>query len=186
MKLEFVNVNNQSLLDYVISQNELNGVPVFRFNSLVMYGHPLDDLQPLQDTLRYLVESKNDIDGLNVDMYNKFLDMYTDQLINFIPSFINLMQILSVIQEANKVIVITNYNHPLVMDIIEALIAIIWKRYTLNSFIINDIDDEEPFTYTEFKDDLGYFQYIHDVERYQSYINTPKPNYPYYGGLGYA
>ena len=72
------------------------------------------------------------------------------------------------------------------MDIIEALIAIIWKRYTLNSFIINDIDDEEPFTYTEFKDDLGYFQYIQDVERYQSYINTPKPNYPYYGGLGYA
>ena len=186
MKLEFVNVNNQSLLDYVISQNELNGVPVFRFNSLVMYGHPLDDLQPLQDTLRYLVESKNDIDGLNVDMYNKFLDMYTDQLINFIPSFINLMQILSVMQEVNKVIVITNYNHPLVMDIIEALISIIWKRYTLNSFIINDIDDEEPFTYTEFKDDLGYFQYIQDVERYQSYISSPRPNYPYYGGLGYA
>ena len=70
MKLEFVNVNNQSLLDYVINQNELNGVPVFRFNSLVMYGHPLADLQPLQDTLRYLVESKNDIDVSNVYMYN--------------------------------------------------------------------------------------------------------------------
>ena len=190
MKLEFVNVNNQSLLDYVISQNELNGVPVFRFNSLVMYGYPLDNLQPLQDTLRYLVDSKNDIDGLNVDMYNKFLAMYADQLINFIPSFINLMRVLSVLQEVDKVIVITNYNHPLVMEIVESLISIIRQRYTLNSFIINDIDDEEPLVYSEFNDDLGYFQYIQDVERYESYVNKPRPNSfntnPYYGGLGYV
>ena len=190
MKLEFVNVNNQSILNYVISQHELNNIPVFRFNSLVMYGYPLDNLQPLQDTLRYLVDSKNDIDGLNVDMYNKFLAMYADQLINFIPSFVDLMRVLSVLQEVDKVIVITNYNHPLVMEIVESLISIIRQRYTLNSFIINDIDDEEPLAYSEFNDDLGYFQYIQDVERYESYVNKPRPNSfntnPYYGGLGYV
>lgn len=167
MKLEFIDITSDSLLNYVRTKAEIQNIPVFRFYTLHMYGIPVDNLIPLQDTIKYLSESRFMED--ETDYYNKFVSMYTDQLLNFKPSFIDFMRILSVIQNVPEVIILSNYTHPLVMPIIETMIGIIKDRYSLNSFIVNDIDDIDELSYSEFESDIGYSNYVLDVERYYSY-----------------
>lgn len=167
MKLQFIDITYNALLDHVRLKAEIQGVPVFRFNSLVMYGKPLDALMPLPEVYKYLVDS-NKLDDM--ELFHNFEIAYADQLINYKPSFIHLMEALSVIQEVPEVIILTAYNNPFMMPIVESLISIIKSRYGLTSFIIKDMDDIDPLSYSEFETDAGYTNFIQDVERYSSYV----------------
>ena len=59
----------------------------------------------------------------------------------------------------------------MVEAIVDSLIKFIQERYSLQSFLINDIDDIDPFATSTFITEGGYLNYIDDVKRMGRYYD---------------
>ena len=51
-------------------------------------------------------------------------------------------------------------------NLLESLLKLIQQRYGIRSYIINDICDIDPFALSDFETEIGYQNYLRDVEWY--------------------
>lgn len=164
MRLEFVNIyNDQALLNYIRDRHENGGVPVFRFYSILMYGIELKNLYPSSYTMQYLRESHfGDSDTFEFDR------AYAVQLLQAVPSFMDLMSVISSLESEEQVIVLVDYTHPNAIPIIDSLIKYIQERYSINVYIYNDIGDINVLDSSDFQTKEGYMNYVEDMNRYMN------------------
>lgn len=168
MKLQFININDMRLLEYVKDKARAENAPVFNFYSMLDFGYRLEGLKPLPNIMQNLSYANSFRDDNYTVQFDK---AYAYQLLYNEPSFIDLMRVLSMVENTETVIVVTNHSHPVVEAIVDSLIKFIQERYSLQSFLINDIDDIDPFATSTFITEGGYLNYIDDVKRMGRYYD---------------
>lgn len=173
LKLTFVDAtSNPSMVDiplfnWVKTKCEIKKCPVFRFYSLIMYGMPVEKLAPLPSVTQLLRESHFG------DSNTKDFDIaYANQLLMNPSSFVDLMQIMGSFQHVEETIILSNYTHPLVYPILDSLMKFIQQRYSIESYIVNDLMDINDFKVSNFGTDIGYQNLMQDLDRYKQMFYT--------------
>ena len=166
MKLEIVDpMIDQNLIEWVMTKGDSGKAAVFRYYSLWMYGLPLNCLQPKQEIMKYLFESEEG------DQNSKIFDqLYAEQIMNDKGTFFDMMTFLESLERYDETIIVSNYTHPNVYPILDSLIKFIQQRYGIQTFIINDSYDIDPFSVSEFETEEGYQNYLRDIEWYLSIL----------------
>lgn len=168
MKLQFININDMRLLEYVKDKVRVENAPVFNFYSMLDFGYRVEALKPLPNIMQYLSFANS----FNDDNYTvQFDKAYAYQILYNEASFLDLMKIISMVENTETVIVVTNHSHPIVEAIVDSLIKFIQERYALQSFIINDLDDIDQFATSTFETEGGYLNYIDDLKRMGRYCD---------------
>lgn len=168
MRLEFVDPIQLELVDYIKTKAETLHCPVFRFYTLLMYGVPVEGLIPLPNIMQYLRDCNfGDSNTLEFDK------AYASQLLMYNKSFVDLMKIMTTLQFCDTTIIITNYTHPLATPIIDSLIKFIQQRYSIQSYIVNDIMDIDNFAVSDFESNEGYTNLIKDIDRFKAITSNP-------------
>lgn len=176
MKLEFININSQELLNYVKMKSESGVVPVFNFYSVIQFGEWARALEPLSNVFERLSFAFT----FNDDQYTLDFDrQYAFQLLTNQNSFTMLMKIMMLVETMDEVIVITNHSNPYVEVVVDSLIKFIQQRYSIQSYIINDIDDIDSFANSNFKTEEGFNNYMIDINKIKSFIDPSKLLYNY-------
>ena len=171
MKLEFININSQELLNYVKLKSESGVVPVFNFYSVIQIGEQARALEPLHNVFERLSFAFT----FNDDQYTLDFDrQYAFQLLTNQNSFTMLMKIMMLVETMDEVIVITNHSNPYVEVVVDSLIKFIQQRYSIQSYIINDIDDIDSFANSNFKTEEGFNNYMIDINKIKSFIDPSK------------
>lgn len=171
MKLEFININSQELLNYVKLKSESGVVPVFNFYSVIQIGEWARALEPLPNVLERLSFAFT----FNDDQYTLDFDrQYAFQLLSNQNSFTMLMKIMMLVETMDEVIVITNHSNPYVEVVVDSLIKFIQQRYSIQSYIINDIDDIDSFANSNFNTEEGFNNYMIDINKIKSFIDPSK------------
>ena len=171
MKLEFININSQELLNYVKMKAESGLVPVFNFYSVIQIGEWARALEPLPNVFERLSFAFTFDD----DQYTLDFDrQYAFQLLSNQNSFIMLMKIMMLVETMDEVIVITNHSNPYVEVVVDSLIKFIQQRYSIQSYIINDIGDIDSFATSNFKTEEGFNNYMMDVNKIKRFIDPSK------------
>ena len=161
MKLTFIDAtDNPGLLDYIQTKQFTGKAAVFNLYSLAMVGIPLKNLQPFPDLMPLLSPVNYEGDEIT----KQFDEKYAYQLSNYAPSRFALALMMEQLQLVDEVILMTNYNHPVVSEIMDSLCKYIQQKYTLQVYIVKDIEDIDPFTSSEFETNEGYQEYLRDVE----------------------
>ena len=159
MKLIFVDINGkQELVDYIRLKEEAGKAAVFRFYALEMLGNKLN-IGPTPDLMPLL----NPDSELGDQTSKVFDEKYAEQLSNLPSTKYDLMIMLEQLQLVEEVIVVCNYNHPTIMPIVDSLCKYIQQKYTIQAYLVSDMDDINPFELSEFDTDEGYDAYIRDV-----------------------
>ena len=161
MKLQFIDPSSPILMDYIVTKGDSGKAAVFRYYTLFMYGYPLNCLQPKPDIIKYLFESQDGDESSRT-----FDQLYADQIINDKGSFFDFMTFMEALQNYDEVIIVSNYMHPNVYPILDSLMKLIQQRYGIRSYIINDIYDIDLFALSDFETEIGYQNYLRDVEWY--------------------
>lgn len=171
MKLEFININSQELLNYVKLKSESGVVPVFNFYSVIQIGEWARALEPLSNVFERLSFAFTFDD----DQYTLDFDrQYAFQLLSNQNSFTMLMKIMMLVETMDEVIVITNHSNPYVEVVVDSLIKFIQQRYSIQSYIINDIDDIDSFATSNFNTEEGFNNYMMDVNKIKRFIDPSK------------
>lgn len=171
MKLEFININSQELLNYVKLKSESGVVPVFNFYSVIQIGEWARALEPLSNVFERLSFAFT----FNDDQYTLDFDrQYAFQLLTNQNSFAMLMKIMMLVETMDEVIVITNHSNPYVEVVVDSLIKFIQQRYSIQSYIINDIGDIDSFATSNFKTEEGFNNYMMDVNKIKRFIDPSK------------
>lgn len=171
MKLEFININSQELLNYVKLKSESGVVPVFNFYSVIQIGEWARALEPLPNVLERLSFAFT----FNDDQYTLDFDrQYAFQLLSNQNSFTMLMKIMMLVETMDEVIIITNHSNPYVEVVVDSLIKFIQQRYSIQSYIINDIGDIDSFATSNFKTEEGFNNYMMDVNKIKRFIDPSK------------
>lgn len=171
MKLEFININSQELLNYVKLKSESGVVPVFNFYSVIQIGEWARALEPLHNVFERLSFAFT----FNDDQYTLDFDrQYAFQLLSNQNSFTMLMKIMMLVETMDEVIVITNHSNPYVEVVVDSLIKFIQQRYSIQSYIINDIGDIDSFATSNFKTEEGFNNYMMDVNKIKRFIDPSK------------
>lgn len=171
MKLEFININSQELLNYVKMKAESGVVPVFNFYSVIQIGEWVRALEPLPNVFERLSFAFT----FNDDQYTLDFDrQYAFQLLSNQNSFTMLMKIMMLVETMGEVIVITNHSNPYVEVVVDSLIKFIQQRYSIQSYIINDIGDIDSFATSNFKTEEGFNNYMMDVNKIKRFIDPSK------------
>jgi hypothetical protein len=160
MKLTFLDITSPQLLEYVQLKEYSGKAAIFRFFALEMVGIPLKALEPLADIMPFLSPCSEYGDESN----RIFDEQYARQLSEFPATKFDLGMILEQLQLVEEVIIVSNYNHPVVTDIVDSLCKYIQQKYALQAYIVKDIEDVDPFTFSEFESNEGYQNYVRDVE----------------------
>ena len=160
MKLTFLDITSSVLLDYVRTKEYSGKAAVFNVFSITMVGTRVRGLEPLPEIMPLLSRLNNYGD----ESTKLFDEHYARQLSEFPSSRFDLAIILEQIQLKEEVIVACNYTHPVVMDIVDSLCKYIQQKYTLQAYIVKDIEDIDPFAFSEFESNEGYQNYVRDVE----------------------
>lgn len=166
MKLEFVDTTTPDMVNYIVTKGESGKATVFKFFSIINYGITLNNLMPREDVMRHLSYSLNypDLE----EQESKEFDMeYANQIISDKASFYDLMKVMSSLQDnenTDEVMIVSNYTHPVVMPIIDSLSKFIQQRYGIQTYIVNYPEDIDPYSISEFESDIGYSNYLHDIE----------------------
>ena len=169
MKLEFVDTTSPIMINYIHTKGESGKATIFGFYSMLGYGTPLSNLNPREPVMKHLGVALNFPDREEEES-RAFDIMYAEQLMNDKASFFDLMKIMSALQSngTDEVIVVTNYNHPVVMPIVDSLIKFIQERYGIRSYITSYPEDIDPYTVSEFEDMEHYMLYLKDIEWYEN------------------
>lgn len=168
MKLTFVDATTQrELLNWVTIKAEAKHCAVFRFYSLIMYGKPVENLVPKREILQLLRECQFG------DSNTKEFDIaYANQLLMYQPSFVDLMQIMLAFQYSDETIILSNYTHPLAMPILDSLMKFIYERYSIQSYVVNDVMDIDELSKSDFESAEGYNNFITDIDRFKKIYYT--------------
>jgi hypothetical protein len=161
MKLTFIDITSPQLLDYVQTKEYSGKAAVFRFFALEMIGTPLKGLEPISTIMPYLSPCN---DAYGDESTRLFDGQYARQLSELPESRFALGVILEQLQLVDEVIIVSNYNHPVITDIVDSLCKYIQQKYNLQAYIVKDIDDIDPFSLSEFGSNEGYQNYVKDVE----------------------
>ena len=149
------------LIDYVRGKDSRT-CSVFNFYSLYAYGIPLNNLFPMPEVVRLLVET---MDG---DESSRDFDIaYANQLLMNPQSFIDLMNVLGNLEKSDEVFILSNYTHPNMTGIVDSLIKFIQERYSLYPLIINTIEDIDEYQFCDFHSKEGYMRLISDLDRFK-------------------
>ena len=54
LKLQFININDMRLLEYVKDKVRVENAPVFNFYSMLDFGYRVEALKPLPNIMQYL------------------------------------------------------------------------------------------------------------------------------------
>lgn len=188
MRLDFYTINNEAMSDCVRFKVTILKQPIFNFYSFSSYGIRLPYLGPTKDIVdKYLINTSFDNGD---EMTYEFDRQYAIQLIQNNQSFMDLMQIMSALNDptlkSNDVIVLTNYENPFVQIVMDSLIKFIQQRYGVQSYIINDVLDITDFDFSEFSME-GYNNFVNDMQRV-AYLTTKDASdlYKKYGNDYYA
>ena len=172
MKLSIVDpISDFRLLDYVKIKNEIKGnSAVFRFYTLTMYGQPLDHLVPNTELLNMVFLNKSQEDDSQLSL--QFDQMYFQQLLNYEPSFIDLMTLLEAGNIANEVYLLSNFTNDVGDYIISSLCKFFNIRYGFAPYFIAAIEDIDEFAAPNDFTPEGYQNYLNDLQRYKvKYFN---------------
>lgn len=162
MKLSIIDPqNDQRLVEYILLKSiSMSRLP-FNFYSIIDYGIRLNNLLPTKETMLWLRSSEySDAESFNFD------SIYANQLLNYEPSFIDLMNLLSNIEYQEETILMSNYNNKLIMPILDSLLKLIQERYGIDYYIINVLEDIDSISFSEFASPMQYSTFITDIQRY--------------------
>lgn len=155
--------NDPRLVRWITTKAIADDRPPFNVFSILDYGYRLDNLAPLNDFLEYLKEDETgDTNSIQFDQ------KYAQYILGNDEAFIAFMSIMSKVIDEEDTIVISNYNSPALMPIIDSLLKLIQQRYGINAFIVNTVDDLESIhlKYNEFGSYQQQLLYSSDVERF--------------------
>ena len=93
-----------------------------------------------------------------------FDEEYAKQLSNKRASRFDLAIMLEQLQLKDEVILLSNPNHQIVGSIIDSLCKYIQQKYTVQAYIVNEVEDIDEFALSEFDTDEGYEAYVKDIE----------------------
>lgn len=155
--------NDPRLVRWITTKAIADDRPPFNVFSILDYGYRLDKLAPLNDFLEYLKEDETgDTNSIQFDQ------KYAQYILGNDEAFIAFMSIMSKVIDEEDTIIISNYNSPALMPIIDSLLKLIQQRYGINAFIVNTVDDLESIhlKYNEFGSYQQQLLYSSDVERF--------------------
>jgi hypothetical protein len=155
--------NDPRLVRWITTKAIADDRPPFNVFSILDYGYRLDKLAPLNEFLEYLKEDETgDTNSIQFDQ------KYAQYILGNDEAFIAFMSIMSKVIDEEDTIVISNYNSPALMPIIDSLLKLIQQRYGINAFIVNTVDDLESIhlKYNEFGSYQQQLLYSSDVERF--------------------
>lgn len=161
MKLTFMNVTSQEMINYLSTTN----ARIYNFCSMISIGIPVPKLYPYQNIFYYLLQDNNEGDANTI----QFDAAYANQVLFDINTFSEFMRIMMDLDKYDEVIVLVNYDNPYIMNTVESLVKLIQERYGIQSYIVNCIDDIDPYAISEFSQE-GYMNYINDVDKYKASI----------------
>ena len=172
MKLIVVDPQNDPrLVNWIMIKAVADQKDPFNLFSILDYGFRLDKLAPIDMILPYLKEDENgsDVNSLNFDK------MYASQIIGNDEVFIDFMKLMNRVNEEEDTVLISNYNSPIIMPIIDSLLKFIQQRYGINAFILNALEDYESIhlKYCEFGSCEQQMVYMKDVERFARLTKQP-------------
>lgn len=169
MKLTIVDpLYNNSLIDYVDTKCRSKGCTAFRFYTLLMYGIPVDNLIPRPDVIQIL----NTIDYSSDEGTKAFDIAYANQLLYDKFSFVDFMQIMSSLQNCEETFILSNYKNQFVAQILDSMIKLIQERYSIQTYIVNEIEDINELAVSDFSSQEGYQAYIADLDRFNMIYKT--------------
>lgn len=168
MKLQFININDMNLLQYVKERAKVANTPIFNLYCMLDFGYRLEGLKPFPNILQNLSFAESFCDDNYTVQFDK---AYAYQLLYNEQSFIDLMRVMSMVENCEEVIIVTNHSHPMVEAIVDSLIKFIQERYALQSYLINDIGDIDQFATSTFETEGGYLNYIDDIKRFGRYCD---------------
>lgn len=166
MKLSFMTITDWSMVYYL---NIKSSVKIFNFYSMVEIGEYLNHLNPYPNIFSYLQQDNGEGDENTI----QFDLAYVNQLLYDNDTFIDFMKIMMNLEIYDNVIVVTNYDNPYIMYVVESLIKIIQERYGIQSYIVNCIEDIDELNVSEFTQE-GYLNYIQDMDRFKAITSTPE------------
>lgn len=155
--------NDPRLVRWITTKAIADDRPPFNVFSILDYGYRLDKLAPLNEFLEYLKEDETgDTNSIQFDQ------KYAQYILGNDEAFIAFMSIMSKVIDEEDTIVISNYNSPALMPIIDSLLKLIQQRYGINAFIVNTVEDLESIhlKYNEFGSYQQQLLYSSDVERF--------------------
>lgn len=172
MRLEIVDIaNDRQLLNYVLTKNQLDSVFIYRFYNLAMIGEEVNGLMPDPNIVIPIMQKYN-YDG--DDMTREVDIAYAKQLMTNKKSFLDLMTIMQSLMCNNHVIILSNYTHPNVFPIVDSLIKFIQERYSIYTYIINDIMDIDENKISAPTTKIGASNIMHDLEVYRDILSKDK------------
>ena len=171
MKLNVVDPQcDPRLIEYVMTKSISMARLPYNFYSIIQYGIMLNNLIPSPNVMILLRESGfGDGDSLLFDK------AYADQLTTNIPSFIDLMNLLSNIEYQDEVILMSNYNNRVIMPVLDSLLKFIQEKYGIDAYLINTIDDIDDLSSSEFASPFQYQTFVSDIQKYYKLINQSIP-----------
>ena len=155
--------NDPRLVKWITTKAIADDKPPFNVFSILDYGYRLDKLAPLNDFLEYLKEDETgDTNSIQFDQ------KYAQYILGNDEPFIAFMSIMSKVIDEEDTVVISNYNSPALMPIVDSLLKLIQQRYGINAFIVNTIEDLESIhlKYNEFGSYANQLTYASDIERF--------------------
>lgn len=162
MKLTFIDAAaNQNLLQYLILKNTYKRNPVYRFQTLSLYGIPLEYLHPFPDILELEITNPLEFDLA-----------YANQLMNNQYSFVDLMTVMHALQQSEEVFINCRYADDRFVSRIDSLIKFIYERYSVKAFIVKAVEDINELQFGDFESPIGYQNYISDFSRFASLSYT--------------
>jgi hypothetical protein len=162
--------NDPRLVEWITTKAVADDKQPFNVFSILDYGYRLDKLAPLNDFLEYLKEDETgDTNSIQFDQ------KYAQYILGNDEAFIAFMSIMSKVIDEEDTIVISNYNSPALMPIIDSLLKLIQQRYGINAFIVNTIEDLESIhlKYNEFGSYEQHLTFVNDVERFSKLTKQP-------------
>jgi hypothetical protein len=155
--------NDPRLVEWITTKAVADDKQPFNVFSILDYGYRLDKLAPLNDFLEYLKEDETgDTNSIQFDQ------KYAQYILGNDEPFIAFMSIMSKVIDEEDTVVISNYNSPALMPIVDSLLKLIQQRYGINAFIVNTIEDLESIhlKYNEFGSYAHQLTYASDIERF--------------------
>lgn len=170
MKISFVDcTKSPDLFMWVQMRNSYASCPVFNFWSLLLYGTRLDGFIPIPPVARLMQQQVvEDGNSLNFDM------AYANQLLSVPQSWVDLMQVMGAFQFAPEVIILTDYENENSVCVVDSLIKFIQQRYSVNSYVMKDVIDIDPYATSDFETQQGYYNFINDIDRFKKMYSTPQ------------
>ena len=172
MKLVFLNtVSDPEIIEFVKIKSISENIVPFKFMTPLDFGIDVHNLFPFKNILKFLRDGI-DGDGNTLD----FDKAYYEQVFTNNDSFIDLMKIMSVIQDQEYTLILTRYNDDYEIAITDSLMKMIQVRYSINSYIIQNKDDldENYIKGLNFESLEGHKNFISDCERYEIMMNPDR------------